>query len=471
MRARPIASEFQVTASRTPRPSEWFRSHLYAWLQALRGRPLTRCINEIKRREQLQHTEFDSYHQQCIARALEHARSQVPLYRSGAWQKSSAGGRAHLDDWPVLEKSVLQSQFDQLLAENRGSRFETLRTSGTTGRPTRVASGYRASAYGWAHRYRALQWYGIPIGAASLRVTHDRRTLRNFVLGQKCVWPLESREAIAEAAKYLENKRPMLVAGTPSALFYLTRRLREQGSTGPLAPFARVGGEQLCSFQRAEIQSILASRVIDSYGATETGALAGECPAGSMHVFADHIHLEIFCGDAPAPSGEIGDVVVTSLYNSTMPLVRYRVGDRARLSPEGCVCGLPYPVIADLQARSDDVFTLSDGSQKHSSALVGQLGKVFDGVHGNRVRQLQVRQNDRTNWEAWIEGTESNSAEKNTGADCVEIQKDITRLIREAAGSGCDVRVHFVELLPREAGKFRYFRPARSARSAAQAAP
>jgi phenylacetate-CoA ligase len=432
-------------------------------LQSMRGRPLARCISEIRHREQLPQDEFDRLLHQRIDRMLDHARSQVPLYRSGPWRNISRSSKTCLDEWPVLEKSFLQAHFNELHADNRASRFEKLRTSGTTGKPTQVASSYLASTYGWAHRYRALQWHGIPIGARSLRLTHDRRPLRDLLLGQECVWPLDSHEMLSQAMDYLVAKRPTLVAGTPSALFYLARRLRQEGVTVPLAPFARVGGEQLYSFQREHIASYLCNRAIDSYGTTETGAVAGECPLGSMHVYSDHIHLEIFKNGTPAHPGEFGDIVVTSLYNEAMPLIRYKVGDRGRLSPEGCTCGLPYPVLTDLQARSNDCFVLANGNTQHSSTLVEQLRRVFDETHGSFVRQIQLRQNNPVTWEAWVEGSDSIISNSSDNESCTEVRRVVTKIIQHAAGSECKVLVHFVSRLPREHGKFRYFTAAQGA--------
>ena len=71
----------------------------------------------------------------------------------------------------------------------------------------------------------------------------------------------------------------------------------------------------------------------ESYGSTEMGPIAHECPHGSRHIMADHVRLEIFNGDSPAAPGEFGDIVVTSLFNRAMPLVRCRIGDRRRILP------------------------------------------------------------------------------------------------------------------------------------------
>ena len=471
MKRRVIATNYDPTAVRAPRLSESFRSQLYTVLQSMRGRPLARCIRELRKRELLSQIDFDELHRQRLERILDHARSQVPLYGSGPWRNVSNSPEMFLDNWPVLEKSVLQAHYEELLAAKQPPKTETLSTSGTTGKPTRVASDYLASTYGWAHRYRALQWHGIPIGPRSLRLSHDRRPLRDRILGQKCVWPLDTDDSVNEAMDYLVDKRPMLVAGTPSAVFYLARRLQERGFTAPLAPFARVGGEQLFSFQRKHIESYLCGRAIDSYGTTETGALAGECPAGSMHVYAGHVHLEIFRDDAPAPPGEFGDIVVTTLNNLAMPLIRYKVGDRGRLSLDKCSCGLPYPVLTELQARSGDNLVMADGSLRHSSVLVEQLQAVFDDTRDDFVRQLQFGQNNPDSWEVWVEGSESIVAKRGNSADTADIENTITGILHRTVGAKCNVAIHFVSQMPREHGKFRYFLAARSTRRAAQAAP
>ena len=47
--------------------------------------------------------------------------------------------------------------------------------------------------------------------------------------------------------------------------------------------------------------------------------------------------LEVLENNMPVAEGEFGELVCTSLLNSDMPLIRYRVGDRGRvISGEAC---------------------------------------------------------------------------------------------------------------------------------------
>src|SRR5262249_16332186 len=66
-----------------------------------------------------------------------------------------------------------------------------------------------------------------------------------------------------------------------------------------------------------------------NYGTTE-GFVAWQCPAGSYHINAEHMLGELLDEhDHPVPVGEMGRVVLTTLQNRVMPLVRYAIGDYA----------------------------------------------------------------------------------------------------------------------------------------------
>jgi len=56
-----------------------------------------------------------------------------------------------------------------------------------------------------------------------------------------------------------------------------------------------------------------------------------------------------------------------------MPLIRYEVGDRGALAPEGetCACGRTLPILKCIEGRLDDIITTPDGRK------IGRLDTVF----------------------------------------------------------------------------------------------
>ena len=436
----------------TPRPHRrTLRGRLYTALQALRGFPLDRYARELAAAEALPAGDFDRRNEGLLKAALAFARSEVPLYQGSRWASVQAAPGAGLAPWPVIDRQVLLEHYDELRPRKPREGTVTHHTSGSTGTSVKVKLSKEAETWGWAHRYRGLLWHGLPIGVRAMRLSHAPRPLRDFLLNQGCFRNLGEPGAVDAAFDYLRKRRPLLVAGAPSKLFYLARGLRERGHEGPLAPFARVGGEQMFPFQRAAIERHLCGRALDSYGCPVISDSAGECEAGSMHVYEDHVHVEIFHGDVPAQAGEFGDVVVTALRNRAMPLVRYRVGDRARLLPDCCRCGLPHPVIADIQARAMDTFTGTDGTRHHASELVFPLASIYESPEADGIRQVQFEQLERHDWRVWLE-------RRAPGAVAAVLEDRLSDIVRAVAGAESRVEFRTAEDLGRVSGKFRYYR-------------
>jgi phenylacetate-CoA ligase len=105
--------------------------------------------------------------------------------------------------------------------------------------------------------------------------------------------------------------------------------------------------------------------LFETYGCVEFGILAFECPRHSgLHVLTNNAHLEFIdeSGDNVS-QGERGEIIVTGLYNFTMPLIRYRLGDIGIPSDERCLCGRSWPLIKSIEGRINDFLILPDGKK------------------------------------------------------------------------------------------------------------
>jgi len=79
---------------------------------------------------------------------------------------------------------------------------------------------------------------------------------------------------------------------------------------------------------------------VSSYGSTETGHVFTRCDAGVFHENTATCHVEIQPLRAASGDVRIGRILVTTLDNPWFTLVRFDVGDLARLH-DGlpCSCG------------------------------------------------------------------------------------------------------------------------------------
>ncbi len=118
--------------------------------------------------------------------------------------------------------------------------------------------------------------------------------------------------------------------------------------------------------------------VYNLYGSTETGHLLMEDERGEMKASPENVFYEII---EPDERG-VGDLVVTTLTNEIMPLVRYRVGDLV----ERCerLDGTEYFV----HCRARDALFRADGAR----VTTLEIDRCFAEVDG--VAHYQLRQNE-----------------------------------------------------------------------------
>jgi phenylacetate-CoA ligase len=127
--------------------------------------------------------------------------------------------------------------------------------------------------------------------------------------------------------------------------------------------------------------------VANEYGARDAGFIARECPAGSLHVTAEELIVEIV-DDAgwPLPPGEEGEIVVTNLAGPEFPFIRYRTGDRGVLNAAPCACGRALPVLGHISGRANDGLVSVGGGWVHGSA-VNHLMRDLAGLRAYRITQ------------------------------------------------------------------------------------
>ena len=451
----PVPVERQrLTRAEHAARQEQLHRHLYLTLQFLRGRPIGGFIKRLQQWERLDRTAFESLTRSLLRDSLGYARGHVPLYASEAWNRALSGSDpTDLTSWPALERARVVTDRDQLLARPLPLGAFYRHSSASSGQPCKVAYNPRCAAWNWANEYRAMLWHGVAPGAKTLMLWRNRHAILDWIKNTKVLLAHQlTQRRLEEAARYLLEERPTLMVALPSAAARLARYVGANypDAPQPLVPFVKVGGEQLYPFEREEIVKYLGGRVVEFYGCTEVGPISAECPEGSRHVLVENVHLEIFRDGQPVGPGEFGDIVVTSLTNRAMPVVRCRVGDRGRLSPEPCRCGRPHPVLAELVSRAADQFVGADGRLVHGSALGHGLQSILAALPPDAIGQVLFQQIDERRWKVLVESRgqlDSNMAARLAG------------VVRAALGVGCEVWVEQVDVIPREtSGKFRYYR-------------
>jgi len=165
-----------------------------------------------------------------------------------------------------------------------------------------------------------------------------------------------------------------------------------------------------------------------------------QCEQGAYHVHPEHGVLEVVGPDgAPVAPGMPGEAVCTGFVNRAMPLLRYRLGDRVVMQEGPCGCGRPFPLVAEILGRADDVLMTGAG------VPLGRLDPVFKPLTGIRATQIVQPAPDRLVLRLVVDDTFSA-----TDRDSLLYE------LRKRTGSEMRIDFEFVDAIPKETnGKFR----------------
>jgi len=140
----------------------------------------------------------------------------------------------------------------------------------------------------------------------------------------------------------------------------------------------------LCSYEfvsvvhRKILARVFGVPVFNLYGSTETGHLLMENERGEMKQSYDTAFLEIVDTDARG----VGDLVVTTLTNDYMPLLRYRIGDLVEQHVR------PYGNHFTVHGRARDALAAGDGRR----VTTWEVDQCFAGTDG--IAHYELRQNE-----------------------------------------------------------------------------
>lgn len=330
---------------------------------------------------------LESYRARQLERTF-HAATKIPFY---AERFGSAPRAGDLQGLPVLKRAEVELLSRSVLSLiPPGTHPVSERSSGTSGVAVELLfdsshqAGRNAARIrylrmnGWSPHRRSV-WF---VGASLLTDRNpDYQGVGELVrwfsssLGVKF---LSTYMPFPEQVDALAKHRPVSLYAFPSGLDGILNVLEETGRSLPSLRLVMCGGEAVDDSLRERVRRQLGLDLRDNYGSTEA-FLAFQCPAGSYHINAEHVLLEIVdeAGRDVAP-GNMGTVLVTTLENYLMPLVRYEIGDYAVATQGRCSCGRTLPMLGRILGRQLNLLRKSDGSVMSGWQVVGTLRKFPD---------------------------------------------------------------------------------------------
>ncbi len=159
----------------------------------------------------------------------------------------------------------------------------------------------------------------------------------------------------------IRQYRPKVLIALPTYLYALAKYMIGKKLESPPVKVVKPIGGSTTSAMVKVIKEGFGCEFFDSYGCSELGWMACECPEhDGLHLFMDLYYIEICKNGKPVDSGEPGRILITDLSNKAMPLIRYDIGDVGRWSEGAHQCGR-NAIRLEVVGRIQDTLSNSKG--------------------------------------------------------------------------------------------------------------
>lgn len=312
------------------------RAQLFWFYDLLRGSAIKNELEDIK---WILRDPFDVDQKERrelhVKKLLEHAVQTVPYYE----------GRtvSNLTDFPVVNKKVVQDNFESFKSSLfHGKDLFKVATSGSTGVPLMLFHNNGKRHRNTADVLYFLENTGYEIGNTLFELevwrNHNRRNgfknfLQNTVQFDVSSMNGERIEKLLKLLSKSSNKKNIL--GFSSALESICAYIETNNIPPKTKNIESViaNSEYLNTYTREAVQRIFDCPIYSRYSSEELGILAHQTSTSDVDFQINwasyYVEILDMNSDIPAKNGTLGRLVVTDLFNYSMPLIRYDTGDVA----------------------------------------------------------------------------------------------------------------------------------------------
>lgn len=307
-----------------------------------------------------------------------------------------------LRDLPITTKEMIMRDYDNwittsdfslkdleefaanesLAGELYQGKYTVVETSGSTGYPFYIAYNRRESFKMNSTMSNHLKMkfvlnrpacYLFPFDKHILSICSAKEGLRKYPLMKKYTALKDSNIPMEEIVDFLNQFQPKIICTYVSTIEALAKE-QMKGTLRLKLKAVFTGGETLSQKTREYIENVFGCRMYSMYASTEASGIALDCDCGHMHLHNDRLIVEpVDENNNPVPEGEKSHkILITSLYERTVPIIRYEVSDKVTIHNTPCKCGNQSPWV-EVEGRSVEppfIFKNADGEVNVSTFML-----------------------------------------------------------------------------------------------------
>ena len=305
-----------------------------------------------------------AYRSEKLEKLLQHATATVPFYQKR--------GLHEFTDFPVVRKNTIQKDFDAFRSEKFvESPLFKVSTSGSTGIPFLLYHNPEKRQRNTADVLHFMNQTGYRIGNALFELEvwrgHNKRAgWKNLVQNtiQFDVTKMGSGEIEDLLSRIKRARGPKNILGFASALESIAQEMERQDLNMGRHNLRGItaNSEYLNPYTREVLERRFNTPVYSRYSSEEMGILAHQTENSGTSFqlnWASYIfEIMEMDRDIPAAEGQLGRLVVTDLYNHSMPLIRYDTSDVGMFAPDNS----DNRYLSAVEGRKMDMVTDTSGT-------------------------------------------------------------------------------------------------------------
>lgn len=439
------------------------------WLSYLRlnirQKEIIQKYHEIKKISHASKPENEKRQLEKLNKLLNHAYKNIPYYQKTFQacgivknKKIAIKDLLEFEKIPFLTKDVIRYEKEELHSNDMEQRKVYKNSSGgSTGEAVEFIQDESYRISNWANFYLVQSWRGatpydrtIKIWGAERDIMMKKKSLKDILydFSQNCLVFNTFKMSEDDMRQYIRRiniEKPKLIIAYVQSIYEFAKFAKENNIFVEKQNAIHTAAGTLYDYMRKVIEEVFQCHVFNHYGSREVGAIASECSEhDGLHIIMEHTLVEVINenGELCLP-GEEGEIVVTTLNNLSMPLIRYKIGDVGVMKEyEPCKCGCNYPKLQKVIGRTTDIFHTKNGDSVD--------GEYFTHLFYFRenIKTFQVIQDT-------IDHITINIVKKGNVSENVLL--DIENKIKLVMGEDCQVTFNFVKSIPKtKTGKYLY---------------
>lgn len=347
---------------------------------------------------------------------LFYAARETEYYRELISSRKELVDNLKLSDFPLLTRHTVQRERSHFLC-GRYQRYPDIeyvlmkRSFGFSGIPLEIywdsRDDSRSQACLWEYRkkrfgitqdekccvFRTAEYAGNKImDNMPKRLSGDGKTLSFSIRNM-------SPERLQWCMDTIQEFAPAWMSLSPSIALMLAENMAANRRTPwPGLRYIELCGEMLNAETQTIIRDTFQVQTGNVYASQAMGAIAASCEYGHLHIFQENVVVEAIRDGKPVMDEE-GDIYITSLQNTAMPLIRMETEDRGVLQTEPCPCGQPAPVLRLSQGRKPGFITTESG-RKVSAHVLRSMAEYTNEEISRCMAHIRFRQNDNGHMDA-----------------------------------------------------------------------